>query len=1678
MNQETTPDGASSRGLLTWRNAGRAIALAVVAVVLYSIYVACIYGPDPQDTFLLGQSTLYADSPAALRVLVTNGATGRPVANAKVRIALEGSTGRHELGRFATGGDGSVDGSFKLPPVSEGDYKLLVSVRSRAGRDFIERPVTVTWPSRVYVTTDKPVYQPGQTIHMRSMALHRTTLRPSAGRKVSFEVQDPKGNKVFRQTRATSRYGIASADFQLAREVNLGRYRVRVVAGGEEFEKVVTVKHYVLPKFRVAVETDKPYYLPGEELRGTVRASYFFGKPVANGIVKIELRTMGEKPLHLKHFVAKTDRLGVFAFRDRLPERFLGMPLSGRDGRLEVEAQVTDTAGHSQVSALHLRVSKDRIKIALLPESGDPVPGVENLFYVVTSYPDGRPARCRLTVNGSQQRTDASGLASVGIVPGKEGVNVVVKASDERGNSARLEQRFKLGDRTTRFLLRTDRAVYAGGGVLTATVLSTSQRNTYFLDIIKDGQTLLTKSVEVRRGRGSVAFTLPPTVFGTLRINAYAVTNDGESRADTRVVFVKQQRELRIQARTDKSTYRPGETAKVTFSVKTASGEPTPAALGVCAVDEAVFHVTESRAGLLQQFFMADKDVLTPAYQLKFFASPRRLLSGAQQDQKLALAAFSSAATPKKQGLSLKDLEGKYIEKHFVERFRRELADGRYDYHLNRREDTYLDGVRKLLRPEGDYTLRARTYPDKVEEAEGVRGRYFERLKASLWIILFGAIALSPLGVFLYSTTRLTEGPTVDPIASSVRRAMRGLSHSTGAMILFPFVTYPGALALGESPLAPVRTETLLSYTVAANFVFVVAILTYQFALCSGIRKIQETCRFGAVMMRVPTAFTALYVATTPLVFLATRDLVDGGVGVVSVLATLVFSLLMACVVQAIAAEAGARYGFGRPTGCGVLNLAVFIVILVILAGMLLPALARAREEGRRSIARSDLGQLEKALVAYEDVNPPQEGKRAGSGASPRIRRFFPETLLWRPEVITDEKGRATLQVPLADSITSWRMDVDAISSRGMLGGTSRGIRVFQDFFVDLDLPVALIQNDEISLPVACYNYLKQPQTVWLKLNAGKGCKLLGPPQKTVELRPNEVKSVHFRIKAVDVGTHALTVMARGGRMSDAIQRRIRVEPSGTEVAGVRSGNLSGSLEHIFVLPPEAIRNSHSLLLKVFPTQFSEVVEGLESVFRMPFGCFEQTSSCTYPNVMALLYLKRTRKTTPEVEVKARKFINAGYQRLLTFEVAGGGFDWFGRHPANIVLTAYGILEFTDMSRVHDVDPAVIGRAEKWLFSKQRANGAWVPQRAAGTWRAVSGELITTAYVAWALAEAQCRGKEMDAALNYLRAHAADTRDAYTLALSANALLGHAANDTLGKKLASRLRSQFTVEKDVAYVRAKGVGATYSRGRCLDVETTALAALALMKDGGHPDVVRKSLTWIARQKDAGGTWRSTQATILAMKALLSGTGRALGGDVRTAVNVRVNGQPAGTITVTPETSDVLQMLSLTGYMRPGRNTVRISQAKPVDLPYQLVGSYWVPWKSASAVSKKPLEIDVSYDRTRLKVNDTLTCFVKVRNNTGKRINMAIIDLGIPPGFAVDASAFAEMVRGGFLARYEVTGNQCILYVRAIGRGATMALSYSLKAKYPIRAKAPSSRVYEYYNPENADRTPQTRLVVE
>ncbi len=70
-------------------------------------------------------------------------------------------------------------------------------------------------------------------------------------------------------------------------------------------------------------------------------------------------------------------------------------------------------------------------------------------------------------------------------------------------------------------------------------------------------------------------------------------------------------------------------------------------------------------------------------------------------------------------------------------------------------------------------------------------------------------------------------------------------------------------------------------------------------------------------------------------------------------------------------------------------------------------------------------------------------GAVVNQSSTPRLREYFPETLVWQPALETDKQGRAQLKFKLADNITTWKMSVIGSTEDGQLGTVEKEIRRF-----------------------------------------------------------------------------------------------------------------------------------------------------------------------------------------------------------------------------------------------------------------------------------------------------------------------------------------------------------------------------------------------------------------------------------------------------------------------------------------------------------------------------------------------------------------------------------------------------------------------------------------------------------
>jgi uncharacterized protein YfaS (alpha-2-macroglobulin family) len=1641
---------------------------------------------------LLGQKDLLSGSTNTLRVIAVDGRTGAPL-EGTLQLELKTPKKGIESARAELDSHGTAEPRLKTPDFS-GQAELKINVTTPLGNQEIVQQVNVVERENILLTTDKPIYQPGHLIHIRSLALDRFSRQAVAGQQLIFEIEDAKGNKVFKQRVKTDEFGVASAQFQLADEVNMGTFKLRAILGDPDSgqantqERSFVVDRYVLPKFKIEIKLrggederqQKKYYAPGETVTGRITAKYLFGKPISKGRVNIKLSTFDVETVELSKVEALTNETGEYSFSMKLPNSFAGRSFEQGAAPVALQVEVTDSANHTESRAESLLVSSNPILITAVPESGDVVPKLTNRVYLLTSYPDGTPARTSISGNFKPAvlTTDKDGIATIE-VDGSSVNQLKLRAQDENGKvgvaTIALKKRAP-GEES--LMLRTDRAIYQVGEKLEITAISTKTRGSIYIDVIKDRQTILTRALDLTEGRAKMALDLSADLFGTIEVRAYIFGRDADPISDRRIIFVDPADDLQIETALSKESFRPGEDAQINISVRDKLGKPKFAVLDVQVVDEAVFALSERQPGFEKVFFYLEQELLKPRYEIHSIGSDDIVpLPGAEPQQEavkreraaqVLLAAASEVNSYSLKGDygrdQLQAKSGEYYQKYYqLTSTRLERAiQGLNKYYAQTRETTG-DLSKDLAKAvEAKYVTRQDSI-DPWGRAINFNGQvngnqvYFNAAidwpgdkDQKFWFSLYG----------VKTQTATTEQK---PFTGQVK-------VNAGAATIGNYAQLAGRiLKSNNQPIANAtikvqRRDNGKAYTLRSDQGG-----AFQFnALAAGSYEISI---LAAGHYGTSHRWIELNSRDQAYVEVALQESNSGAV------MQLQFNPYYGNV---------AKNGIRRRAG----QMAVMegmVAGAVMDKAMPMPAAAPAEAQQLRAMS-ADKKEAEKnkrddlsAKDSSREADEAGSGSGGGGGEGTRVRSYFPETLYVNPVLITDKQGRAMIRIPMADSITTWRMTMLASTKNGSLGSGTAGIKVFQDFFIDLDLPVTLTQEDTVSVPVAVYNYLSDSQEVELKLQLEDWFTLVDDePVKVISLDAGEVSAVSYRIRAARIGTQKLTVTARLTRRNsaangDAIARQIEVIPNGEQQNIAVNDRLEGSVTKEIAIPATAIADASKILVKFYPGPLSQVVEGLDSILRMPNGCFEQTSSATYPNILVMDYMKSTKRITPEIQAKAEGFISLGYQKLVTFEVPGGGFSWFGQAPANKILTSFGLMEFADMSKVHEVDPRLLERTQAWLASQQKGDGSWDPDKdfidEGATNNFHNDKVRIAAYIGWALVYSGYRGEAVERAKQYVDKNLNGQEDTYTLAIIANFAADLKQDRAWTDRMLGSLANKATEREKVAFWPVGGERTPmHAHGDMAELETTALAAQALIKWGRNATLATKALQFLTEKKDAFGNWQSTQATILALKAFLLSQQQGTAADTEGTISVAINGQQVREIAITKDNNDLMHQIDLKQFTATGRNQIELRYTGKGSLLYQIVGRYYKPWERKLNAPIEPLSIDVKYDRTKLEQDDIASATVTVKNNLRQSANMVMIDLGIPPGFEVLAEDFQDLIganvndKFGHLTKFTVTAKQATLYLDGLRAGQSMTIKYRLKAKYPIKAKTFASKVYEYYNP--------------
>ena len=121
---------------------------------------------------------------------------------------------------------------------------------------------------------------------------------------------------------------------------------------------------------------------------------------------------------------------------------------------------------------------------------------------------------------------------------------------------------------------------------------------------------------------------------------------------------------------------------------------------------------------------------------------------------------------------------------------------------------------------------------------------------------------------------------------------------------------------------------------------------------------------------------------------------------------------------------------------------------------------------------------------------------------------------------------------------------------------------------------------------------------------------------------------------------------------------------------------------------------------------------------------------------------------------------------------------------------------------------------------------------------------------------------------------------------------------------------------------------------------------------------------------------------------------------------------------------------------------------------------------------------MGYGRTRLSTADVLRAKATVKYHGKEPTYMVIVGLPVPPGLTAGAGEFAELVGAKRVQKVSVTARQVTLYLGDVKPVSSQAFEYTLRPKYPVRAKAPVAVAYEYYTPANRAASRPVQLVAE
>jgi len=572
-------------------------------------------------------------------------------------------------------------------------------------------------------------------------------------------------------------------------------------------------------------------------------------------------------------------------------------------------------------------------------------------------------------------------------------------------------------------------------------------------------------------------------------------------------------------------------------------------------------------------------------------------------------------------------------------------------------------------------------------------------------------------------------------------------------------------------------------------------------------------------------------------------------------------------------------------------------------------------------------------------------------------------------------------------------------------------------------------------------------------------------------------------IRPRHVGIATLKFDAISPLAGDRIEQKLKVEPEGVtqyqnRAYFVNLKDQGETRESIKIdVPADAVPESEYIEFSVVGDILGPTIKNIDKLVRMPYGCGEQNMVNFVPNILVLKYLEAINQSKPSIVDKAKKFLEIGYQRELTYKHDDGSYSAFGKSDGagSTWLTAYVARSFHQAAKFTDIDPKVIIEALDFLASKQAENGSF-PEYGKLFDNAHQNELGLTSFTLLAFLEnvENLSKYETNIAkgLQYVLANVDKSDDQYALSIAAVAL--QLAKNPASEKVLAKLQVLAKNENDLKWwskeeVKKKTDEPTwYWRPRSNDVEITSYVALALLEKESAENAL-PIIKWLITQRNSNGGFSSTQDTVIGLQALIKFAEKTGSGSGEMDIDFVSSGEGAdkGSIKVNADNALVLQTHVLPKSTRQVDFAAKGKGSSMVQLSYRY--NLAEKNKKPSFIVKTTVKDDTP---PLLLIVEVCAEYVKPEDSDNKESNMAVLEIALPSGYTADTESFNKIEEVDRVKRTETKNDDStvIVYFDSLTAGDVKCIPVEATKTHAVAKQKPASVViYDYYDSQKQAR---------